>query len=239
MAKRVLKNAAHYLDGYSMGGNENQMTLDVSKDIVDATCFGSSWAESLSGVKSGAFSAEGFFDPTVTDAPMFGTIDSTGSLMSVMPTGETVGEPAFIFKDITANYAPGAAHGEVMGFSFNANSDGVVASGNILDTRTVAGSSNGAAYQAGAIAAAQTGYFALHVSTVTGSTETLIVVIESDDASNFASPSTHATFTTVTGRTAELKTVSGAVTDDYWRATYTTTGSTETFKALVTMAIQA
>jgi hypothetical protein len=59
-----------------------------------------------------------------------------------------------------------------------------------------------------------------------GTSPTLDVIVQSDDASGFPSATNRITFTQATGFTAEYATpVAGAITDDWWRVNFTIGGT--------------
>ena len=71
----------------------------------------------------------------------------------------------------------------------------------------------------------------------TTSSPTLDVIIESDDNGSFSSATTRITHTQATAATSEFLSVAGAVTDDYWRASWTFGGTgTITFAVIIGIA---
>ena len=62
-----------------------------------------------------------------------------------------------------------------------------------------------------------------------------MVKCESDDAEGFPSTAVQITFTGATNITSEWKDVAGAITDDWWRAAWTFTGTSAKF--IVSMQI--
>lgn len=90
---------------------------------------------------------------------------------------------------------------------------------------SVTATANGTGYQLGALSASQSLFAALHVLSRTG-TLSMTLKIQSDDNSGFTTPTDRITsFTAATGRTYQWGSVAGAVTDDYWRAVLTCTGT--------------
>jgi hypothetical protein len=91
--------------------------------------------------------------------------------------------------------------------------------------KTVTG--NGNVVQLGTITAGITGlYAALHVTAVAGEDPTLQVDIYSAAASNMAGATKRIEFTAVGATiTSEIKSLLTAVTDTYWRATWTIGGT--------------
>ena len=60
--------------------------------------------------------------------------------------------------------------------------------------------------------------------------------MQSDDNSGFTSATNRITFTQATGVTSELLSVAGAITDDYWRLSYTIVGGSFTFAVALGIA---
>ncbi len=93
--------------------------------------------------------------------------------------------------------------------------------------RTVTGS--GLARQLGALSATRALYVGLHVLSAAGTTPSVTVVVESDDAVGMASPTTRATFTAATAAGGQTVQIPGPVTDDWWRVRWTISGTTPSF----------
>ena len=88
--------------------------------------------------------------------------------------------------------------------------------------------------QLGAVSAAQRIVANLHVTTAVGSA--LDVIVQSDDNSGFTSPTNRITFSQATGITSQHLSLAGAVTDDYWRLSYTIAGGSFTFAVALGIA---
>jgi len=64
-------------------------------------------------------------------------------------------------------------------------------------------------------------------------------VVQSDDAQAFLSPTDRITFAQATAIGAQWATpVSGAITDDWWRLSYTIGGTNPSFMVIVVVGIQ-
>ena len=130
--------------------------------------------------------------------------------------------------------------GEVTPFTVSkSNSTDKVVRGtiNIDSDITATGASTG--IQLGAVAANENIYAAIHCTGVSGtSTPTITFVLESDDNASFTSATTRATFTSITAIASEIKKVSGAISDDYFRLSYTVSGTTPSFSIHATLGIE-
>jgi hypothetical protein len=104
--------------------------------------------------------------------------------------------------------------------------------------RTATGNGTGVQI-VGGVPAGQYLYAAIHVLSVSGtSTPTLTVKIQSDNGSGFPSATDIATFTAATARTGEVVRAAGAITDDWFRVSYTISGTTPSFLFLVTLGVK-
>jgi hypothetical protein len=102
--------------------------------------------------------------------------------------------------------------------------------------RTANGSGTG--YQVGAPTAVQGMYATLHVLSVTGTaTPTLTVTIESSVDNTFAAPTVRGSFAAATGKGGQAIKITGPVTDQWWRAKWTISGTTPSFLFLVALGI--
>jgi hypothetical protein len=127
-----------------------------------------------------------------------------------------------------------------MGTISGSSSTGPVVRGLLVHPSNVSrtSSSTGTGRQLGAVAAGKSMYAALHVISASGTNPTLDVILQSDDNASFTSATSRITFTQATGRTSQLSSVAGAITDDYWRVSYTIGGTnTPTFAFAVTAGI--
>lgn len=174
-------------------------------------------------------------------------VEPTAWAITVAPPNATAATPGaagnlaytLVSKQYTYSAINGQ-HGELLGYecaSRASSGGGGLYRGNILlpDTN-VSATTTGTAFQLGAVSATQKFVVALHVIAINGGS--WVLTIESDNASNMATPTTRATFTAATTITTQVVETAGAVTDDWWRAVLTKTGGTSC-TAVVTMAIAA
>ena len=132
------------------------------------------------------------------------------------------------------------APGELaMGKLSASSSTGPVVRGTLMHPTTTARStsSTGTARQLGAVSATQSVYAALHVLSVSGtSTPTLTVTVQSDTV-GFATPTSRVVFSGATAVGAQFGSAAGAITDDYWRVSWTVSGTNPSFLFGVTIGI--
>lgn len=240
MSTQVLTDAAVLVDGYDLTGVANALALDLGAEMKDATTFGNDTRVNKAGLKTATANVRGFYDTGAAGDPdkaLFDRVGSSALPVSLIPV-RTQGERAFLFTAAGAVYELGAQVGELLPFSVDLANDGDPVRGVLMaDESGEASSSNAAAVQVGAVAAGQRMYAALHVLAASGSSPTLDVIVESDDNSGMSSATTRISFTQATDVTSEWSSVAGAITDDYWRISWTVGGSTPSFDFVVTIGI--
>jgi len=229
MATSVLKNCKLYLAQYNLSADHNKIALSYGAEMKDDTVFGDDTKSNKAGLLTVGMSGEGFWQADADDYQVedviwskFATADVP---MTICPTTGADGERAFSFKSVLANYVPGESVGELLKFTIEANGTGKLARGTIMATGAKTTTGNGTARQLGAVTATQKVYAAMHVIAVSGTDPTLDMIVESDDAEGFASGVPRITFTQATAITSEWKTADGAITDDWWRASWTIGGT--------------
>jgi len=125
-----------------------------------------------------------------------------------------------------------------MKFGVTAEGRGDLIKGNVLfPLSTVTSSDTSTGQVLGAVGATEYLYAALHVFSVSAA-DTLDVIIQSDTV-GFSSPTTRVTFTQKAAIGSQYATpVAGAITDTYWRISYTVAGSDPSISFAVVMGIQ-
>lgn len=227
----VLTDARIWLAGGDLTGFSNKVDTSMSLEDLDKTTFGSGGAKERTG---GLFdvdaSCEFFWDAGDASKPddLFWANLGRRVAWTVAPTLGTVGSLAYLSRVLTCSYKPGADVGKLLAGTAELKGDWPLVRGLILHpagtARTATGS--GTAVQLGAIPANKALYVSLHVLSVAADsgTPTLAVAVQSDDSSGFSSATTRTTFSTVSVPGGQVAKVSGAVTDDWWRASWTIAG---------------
>ncbi len=162
----------------------------------------------------------------VTDKHVFDAIGNT-SLMGVGPTDGSAGEVGYFGQIAHAKYRIRGQIGDLLRVAHSAQGASALVRGTILANETVTGDGNGSAFQVGAATSSQKVYASLQIPDLRRGL--VLVTIESDDNSDFTSANPQFTFTVVAdGNVFEWETpLDGPITDDYWRAAWTVTGSTD------------
>lgn len=244
MALFVLDNVRLFAGGCDFTSRSNKVELSVDYEEKDATNFGSGgWKEVLAGLASSALGAEGQWeagDETMVDNSVWSAIGSVGG-WTVCPDGAAVGDVAWLGQALESQYKVGGQVGDIA--SWNAVFAGAwpVARGKVAHppgtARTATGS--GTAIQLGAVSAGQYIYANLNVLSVAGTDDPDITVkIQSDNAEGFSSATDQITLTAATAVGGQISRTAGAITDDWWRAQWTITGTDPSFLFVVSFGIQ-
>lgn len=241
MTIEVLNDAKLYMAGRDLTGHVNALALGVGSELKPVPVFGDAGIRRISGLTDIALSHAGYFDAAAVDADLFANIGLENVPVTVAPNDGAEGKDAFIFRALHATYTPAGEIGEPFVYSVtamgSAGDPGVM--GTILGNGAETATGNGTAFQVGAVGAAQKLYAALHVFAVAGSTPTLDVTVESDDAGGFGTPATRLTFAQKTAVGAEWATpIPGAIADDFWRIAFTIGGGSPSFSFIVTIGIR-
>ena len=241
MAKFVFNDGKAFIGGYDLSSHTTAMNLEITADELDATTINSGGFKSkLGGTKDSTFSLDGFYEAGANkpDA-LLGTSIGNELIVTAVPDAG-IGNTAYFMKSSLFSYSMFGTVGEITPFTINKSiSSDVVVRGTIaLDTALTA-TGNSAAYQVGAVASGEKCYAAVHCYSVSGtSTPTITFKLQSDDNSDFTSATDRATFTALTAIGSEIKSVAGAVTDQYWRLNYTITGTNPSFGIHATIGIE-
>lgn len=225
MAVLSLTDAFVHAAGYDFTTDTNTATLSADVAQLDATHFGSSgWQELAGGLKTVNFAHSGFWqaaaDGQAVDNQAFSML-STSQVYTVGPN-ETEGANGrcYMFQAAKSQYALGGTVGELAPFSLTATgSNGVgVVRGMLAKSRGSVSATGalGTGVQLGALGSdAVSLYATVHIFEA-GTTITILV--ESDDNSDFSSPTTVATIGPLTTSGGTWMTpVPGPITDSYFR----------------------
>lgn len=230
MAKFVWKDAAVVVGGVDLSCDTSQTGVQLTVAAEDVTAFCDDGVrEYVTGLKEGAFSHQGFWDPLVTADAVYARVRSASS---VVPTSfavtKTIGARAYTGRTVHTNYTEQADVGSPYNYSADGVVSGVVARGLLAHVAAteVTESGDGTAIEVGAAAAGMKVVSALHLLELTGGTSpTVTVTADSDDTSGFSSGVTRLTHATLSEVGSDWQTLDGPVTDTWWRSGYTITGS--------------
>ena len=223
---QIFKNATILLSGYDISGDSNKVALSSKADVKDRTTFNNTARRRVCGLLDTSISAEGFFDPA-KDAGLFDFIASGEKIIAVSPAAGIAGDLVYFAKCQTAEYTPmEGAIGELAAFRLSGQGSGPLIRGKMLERGEKTASAPGTAVEIGAVAEGQKVYACLQVLFVQGIKPTLDLEIQSDDAQGMASPTNRITFDQIKTVGAQWKELAGPVTDTWWRANFTLSGTT-------------
>lgn len=227
-----------WLGGYDFTGDLNNVALAASRAELADGRFNDDITATYPGIQNVDAQTDGFLNTAAlgnepVTATRIITKDAAEWPLTICPpsapgAGGAGGNVAYNLR--TAQFATyfGAEHGQSLPYRLTSRArTGRLDRGTLLSGKTTyAATTNGTAYQVGAATASQQLVATIHVFSVNGGTWT--VTIESDNASNMATPTTRFTFTGATAVTRQTMTLAGAVTDDWYRAVITeTVGGTD------------
>lgn len=243
MSSLVLTDSKLYLASFDLSGDMNAIALTYGADMLDATTFGNSTRINKAGLKTVVAQCEGLWNADGTDQAddvLFSRVGTREIPVTICPTTGADGEPAYIFRAAQSEYSPSGTVGEMLAFSVNMEgSDGApLVRGFVLQPASAkTATSTGTARELGAVSATQDLYGALHVIAASGTNPTLDVTVESDTAENFPSTTTRLTFAQKTAIGSDWQTAAGAITDTWYRVSYTIGGTNPSFTFVVAVGI--
>jgi hypothetical protein len=225
-------NASVCLD---LSGNANSLAFDAPVEVLDVTTFANLVRKREAGLGDSNFSIRSQMDeaeePRATLEALHGDSDAYyGWIESNASMAE--GDYGLFVQALASTLERTGELGQIHHINISGNGNGHLVVGRVLqqdESLTVTGASTG--FQFGALAAGETMRATMFVLGATAGT--LDMLVESDDNSGFTSATTRMTFSQFSAIGAEQQSVAGAVTDDYWRVSYTI--ATGPFTAVVIM----
>lgn len=245
MGHLVLIDVRLFTGGADLSGSSNKVELGAEVEDKDATNYRSNgWKEVLGGLASAEISGEGQWeagDPGMVDDTSWAQLGGRGP-WTICPTDATVGALAYTTRALQAEYKVGETVGEIAPWTGTAKSSWPVARGQIAHPPGTARTATGAgtALNLGAVAAGRRLYAALHVLSVAGtSTPTITVDVESDEDDQFESAATALSFDAATAAGGQiLRTDGTAITDTWYRAAWTVSGSSPSFLFALALGVK-
>lgn len=239
MAAEILRNAGIWIREFDLQGSMNAVTLEMAVDSQECTAFGAGARQYAIGLPRVPLSISGYPKNDDDDAALFGLAGLT-DLPVTIATHKTIGAVAFVGKFLSGGYSSVYDVANVRTFQGSGElSDRSFGRGRILhlgDAVDTTGDGDGQLLRA--ISANRRAYATLHVTAVDGTTPTLDVIIESDDNSGFTTAVTRATFAQVEEPGGQLVAISGAITDTYWRASWTVGGTSPEFSFAIALGFE-
>lgn len=257
MAESVLvKDLACWLGGYDLTSHLDTINIAAAKAELSNKRYGDSVEAVYPGLEQINAEAGGFNsseDSTGPDPVIWSRIDPTATpsgwpLLVVPPyspaaTPNTFGNTGYLVTGNQFAYNFSGNHGELLKFATPTRlaSTFELARQTVMAAKAaVSVTTTGTGKQLGALSASQKMVVSFHVFSISG-TGQWTLTIQSDDNSGFTSATTRDTFTSVDegdDPTSAIRTISGAVTDDWWRAVLTEDSGTSTITYAVSMGIK-
>jgi hypothetical protein len=243
----VLLDARMFVAGADLSGAGNKIDIKETAEVKKVTNWRSGGAEeNKAGLFGTEWSAEGNYeagDPSKPD-DLFWATRRTLDPWTAAPFGDSdlaAGSLMYLNKVLRVDSSFGGAVGDVDSWSMSGKSTWALARGKCAHPsgvpRTATGT--GTILQIGAVPVNKRMYANLHVLSATGTTPSITVKVQSAAAVGFASPTDRLSFAAKTTAGGEaLRTDGTAITDQYWRVSYTISGTTPSFLFLVALGIE-
>jgi hypothetical protein len=247
MTKLVLLNSRVFVSGADLSGSGNKIEVSEEAEAKSVVNWRSGGAEEyIAGLTKVGISAEGQWE-----AGAAGNVDDSFwanrrvlEPWSIGPTDASdtgVGNLMYLTNALRTKMTHGGNLGDVA--SWNADAVGTwplvrgVSAHQSGTPRTATGV--GTALQLGAVAADQHLYANLHVLSISGTaTPTITMTVHSDNAVGFPSTTLRGSFAARTTVGGEPIRIAGPITDDWWRLSWTISGTSPSFLFLVSMGIE-
>lgn len=244
MAKTAT-NARIYLAEVDLSGVANACALNMKTDIVDCTAFSDAYKDKLGGFTDVIVDVSGYFDagtdPDTSGNPdhkMFDQLALSNGVLSIIGGTGAAADTCWFFRPTLTTYNPLEGKvSEMATFKLHGEGAAPLVKGQVMvakAAKTLTGTST--PYQLGALTATQTLYCAVHVFAASAD-DTLDLVLQSDAAEAFDSPTSQITFAQITGIGQDWQSKAGAVADTWWRLSYTIGGVAPSFTIAVVAGI--
>lgn len=247
MGKQVLLDTRVFVSGADLSGWSNKIEIGEEWEAKDKTNFRSGGAKEVhAGLGSVDIEGEGQWEAGSAGMPddSFWANRRVIEPWSVGPTGASDTAPgnlmyltsalrtSMTLMDAVGETAPWSAKAVgskplVRGQSMHASGTARTATGNGTTVDFLAGPTTG-----------QRVYANLHVLSVSGTTPSITVAVQSDDNSGMTSPTTRGTFAAKTAIGGEALEIASPGNERYWRVTWTVSGTTPSFLFLVSLGIE-
>ncbi len=239
----ILTDADILVAGYDIKSYSNEVSVQLGHESQDNTVFGMKTRTMKAGLKTASMNISGLGEagssPDKIDDILAQVTE--GQLVSVWANRDD-GHAGYAMRVAKMDHQPlGGAVGELWPFNVTFEAAGEILRPVSLRSSTETASGDGDPFQLGAVSASQRITGILHVLAASGTDPTLDVTLRSDDDSGMASALTRLTFPQQTGSGISgfsvPASVDGAITDDWWRASWTIGGTTPSFTFVVGLYI--
>lgn len=241
MATQILRDATIYWNEVAVTDISNSVSVEMGLEPQDCTTWGATARKYAAGLFTGSVTADGFADFTGYDGSLDSIFRNRTNARVTVTSDSADASVAYFFTAIHNEMSPlSGTVGEMAAVSVTASvrgQYGPIRGQIMVPLAARGGSSSGTAYQLGAVSATQRVFGHLHVTAASGSSPTLDVTLRSDDNQGFSSPTTRLTFSQQTTTGSSSQDAGGAITDDWWRVTWTIGGGSPSFTFVVVAGI--
>lgn len=240
MAATVLTDMLVTVNGADLSGQSNKMEVTASVDELDSTTFTSQGFKSVvGGLASHEFAIEGLWaagDAAQPDDRLWTDLGTSAAWTAAV--SQTTGSVAYFGNVLSGMHKVGGDIGTIAPFSAKGIGNGRAVRGELLHPASTARTSTGTTtgVQLGALSSTQSMFAAVQVCSVAGTTPTLVVKLQSASTQG-GSYTDRITFTSANTVSSQFSSVAGAVTDTWWRASYTIAGTGPSFLFAVAAGI--
>lgn len=247
MAKALLQTRL-FGAGVDFSGSSNKLEVKAEVDEQETTNWlsvdasGRPWKEVIGGLGSCSLQAEGQWEAggaAYVDDALQALRGNVAPWSSTSTVAAAVGDVAYLATGLTKSTQLFGAVGDVAPWTAEISGSSPLARGRVLHppgtARTATGT--GTAVQVGAVPAGKQLWAALHVLSAAGTTPAITVAVQADNAVGFPSPTTVGTFTAVTVAGGQWLACSGYGADDWYRLSWTITGTSPSFLFVATVGI--
>lgn len=245
MAKFTLQNVRPFVNGADLTTRSNRAEISMEAESKDATAFvptGSVWHEEMSGIRTVTVDGAGQWeagDASMVDDSSYANLGSTGPL-TLCPQTAADGSLAYLTAFNRTSYSLGGAVGDVVPWSGHWVGNWGLARGVVMATPAArTATANGSVFQLPAVAAGQYLVGTLHVMSVSGTTPSVTLTIQSSAVVGMTSPTTRLTFNAQTAIGGQVFRIAGPITDTFYRATWTITGTTPSLLFMSAIGVSA
>ena len=225
MAEQVLTDVGIWIAGVSYAGVSNSVGVKVSADTPEKTIFKGGWrTRAEGGLKTSAFSLEGFFDDAGPDEAQFASLGTERSVM-VVPAGMASGDVAYIVPVAVSGHQLSGSVGDLLAFTYAAEGDGQAYRAQVMDIREgLTADAVTPRLDVGPVSAAQTVRVFVHVVRSTGS---LDLTLRSSTVEAGGTSTSRATRNGITASGLYELTFTGTTTNRWFFLDYDITGAAD------------
>jgi hypothetical protein len=239
----VLMDCRIYLQTADLTGFSNKAELHPTAAEEDKTTFASAgWKERVGGVNDLSGVLDGFWqagDLTMPDDTFWANLGGQNVALTIVPTGGYFAAVTYLSRVDVTDVKYTGTHGKILPWAATVKGNWPLARGYVYHpqgtARTTSGT--GTSLQPGGVLASQRMYVCYHAMSVSGTSPSMTVSVQSSVDNTWAAPTTRLTFNPSTGLDAQTGSVMGPVTDQWWRVAWTISGTSPSFMFAASMGI--